>query len=296
MKLVSDSDLKFNHASEIFESAIRELVSPIPGVELPWWPLMSSELGGLRPGELTLLCAPTGAGKTQLMASVACQLWIQHIPTFIAPVETGDRDFIIRMFSVMDAKDWNTGKAHLVERVEELVRKYSKPFRESPLYLASYDNRVAIEDMEAMLRYQAQVNGVRVALLDNLNFFLKIEKSADQLLVMDEAVRVIGNVAKQTKMHIVLVCHPKKTEGGRVVSEFDLKGSSSLVQEASNVLLWNRPPADSTRIGTDREAVFKKVRRRGTAVNKPFWFSYAGGRLVESESKPAVKTNYYAPF
>lgn len=284
--LVSDKDLKFNHAVEIFENALRELVSPLPGIDLPWWPGMSSEIGGLRPGELTLLCAPTGAGKTQLLASIACQIWTQKIPTFIAPVETGDLDFVIRMLSVMDQKDWNTGKAHSPDKAMALLETHAKLFRESPLYFATYDNRVAIEDMDAMLRYQAHVNGVRVVLLDNLNFFLRIEKSADQLLVMDEAVRVIGNAAKQTKMHIILVCHPKKTEGGRVVSEFDLKGSSSLVQEAANVLLWNRPPEDSMHLNTDREAVFKKVRRRGTAVNKAFWFSYAGGRLVEKSNTP----------
>lgn len=277
----TDSDLNFNHASALLAGALHELAFPVPGIDLFWWQRFNDVTGGLRAGELTLVCAPTGAGKTQFLANVACQMWIQNVPTFIAPVETGDQDFLIRMCSVMDGVDWNTGQAHSQDKVMRLSEKYARRFEESPLYLASYDNRVSIEDMEAMLRFQVQANGVKVALLDNLNFFLKIERASDQNLVIDEAVRMIGNVAKQTKLHIMLVCHPKKTDGGRVVSEFDLKGSSSLVQEAANVLLWNRPPSEAAALDTDREAVFKKMRRRGTAVNKAFWFAYKGGRFEE---------------
>lgn len=281
MTTIAECDLQFNRAGEVFVRSLNELVNPMPGVDLFWWPKMNAEIGGLRGGELSLVCAPTGAGKTQLLANIACQLWIQEVPTFIAPVETGDSDFLIRMCSVMESADWNTGIAHDAAKVMRLAEKYKNRFESAPLYLATYDNRVALEDMEAMLRFQSQANGVRVALLDNLNFFMKISRAADQLLEMDEAVRLFRNCAKQTGMHVVLVCHPKKTEGGRVVSEFDIKGSASLVQEASNVLLWNRPPEDALAVATDREAVFKKMRRRGTAVGKRFWFAYKGGRFEE---------------
>lgn len=287
MSAANDSDLKFNQAGKLFAGALNELVNPIPGIDLFWWPRLNELTGGLRASELSLLCAPTGAGKTQLLANVACQLWLQNVPTFVAPVETGDQDFLIRMCSVLDGVDWNTGRAHSEDKVMRLSEKYKKRFDESPLYLASYDNRVSIEDMEAMLRFQVQVNGVRVALLDNLNFFLKVEKSSEQIIAIDEAVRMMGNVAKQTKVHIILVCHPKKTDGGRILSEFDLKGSSSLVQEAANVLLWNRPDPEAPALDTDREAVFKKMRRRGTAVNKALWFAYKGGRF-EEKSLPGV--------
>jgi len=279
--VIADHDLKFNQAASVFDGAMWDLANPVESIRLPWWPHIDGAMGGLRPGELTLITAPTGAGKTQLEANLACQMLIQKVPTFVAPVETGDRDFIIRMCSVLEEKDWNTGAVYSGASVMALSAKYRAMFEDAPFYLATYDNRVALEDMDAMLRYQCQVNKVRVALLDNLNFFLKIDRSSDQNLVMDEAVRVIGNVAKQTGMHIILICHPKKTEGGRIVSEFDIKGSASLVQEAANVLLWNRPAEEHAALITDREAVFKKMRRRGTVVGKQFWFSYKGGKFSE---------------
>jgi hypothetical protein len=67
-----------------------------------------------------------------------------------------------------------------------------------------------------------------------------------------------------------MIMHPKKTEHGRVESEFDIKGSSTAVQEAHNVFLFNRPGADllEQEIAKpfDREIKIAKMRRRGRAV------------------------------
>jgi hypothetical protein len=91
--------------------------------------------------------------------------------------------------------------------------------------------------------------------------------------------------AKDLPMHIILIVHPRKTDGGRVESEFDIKGSSTAVQECSNVALYNRPKNEDlesrARAFTDRELVFRKIRKRGMNVGRPVWFSYEGGRLQE---------------
>lgn len=280
------SDLGFKHASELLESVVSELTNPPMGNPLPWWTAFTDETGGLRGGELSVLSAPTGAGKTQLLANIACQLWEGNIPCFVAPVETGDRDFLIRMISVLERTDWNTGKAYPADRVNKLLDKYLKAIETRPLYISTYENRVAVEDMEALLRLMA-TKGVRVALLDNLNFFLKVTRSSDQLLEIDEAVRVIGNVAKQTKMHIILICHPKKpeTKDTRITSENELKGSSTIVQEAANVFLWNRPEENSNCHSTDRFLTIRKMRKRGILYNKSYRFSYSGGRFEEFKGR-----------
>src|SRR5690606_528147 len=95
-------ETRYFSASALAVDALEYLVSPPSGVAFPWWPKFNALLGGLRMHEMTLLCAPTGAGKTQLLANIACQMWLQKVGTFVAPVETGDVDFLVRMFSVLE--------------------------------------------------------------------------------------------------------------------------------------------------------------------------------------------------
>lgn len=277
--------LEYRHVSDVWVNAAEELLNPAIGVPLPWWPRFTGLLGGMRPHELTLLCAPTGAGKTQLLANLSAQLLIGKIPHFVAPVETGDTDFVRRVISCLAKRDYNNGDGVNGDELQKLTAQYANIVAKGPLNLATYDNRVAIEDMLTMLKYQHQTYGTRVALLDNLNFFLKVVSSQHEKAEMDNAMHEFVMLAKKLPMHIILIVHPRKTEKGRVESEFDIKGSSTAVQEAANVLLFNRPLPEDVEKGrreiTDRELVFKKIRKRGENTNKPIWLAYAGGRLQE---------------
>lgn len=277
--------LNYRRVSDLWENACEAMMSPPLGIRLPWWPAVTYLTGGLRPNEITLLCAPTGAGKTQLMANISAQLLMQDAPHFVAPVETGDIDFLVRVMSVLEQRDMNTGDPVDGTIVKSLTAKYKDTVFDRGLYIATYDNRVEVSEMIAMLKYMHAEYGCRVALLDNLNFFLKVVSSQNEKAEMDNAIHEFVMLAKAIPTHIILIVHPKKTDGGRVLSEFDIKGSSTAVQEVANVCLFNRPdPKDvenGKRYSTDRELVFRKIRKRGMHVGKPVWLAFDNGRYQE---------------
>jgi hypothetical protein len=153
------------------------------------------------------------------------------------------------------------------------------------LFISPHDNRVPVDEMIATLMFMCQEKKCQVALLDNLNFFLDVVSSQMEKAEMDNAIHEFVMLVKKIPMHIILVVHPKKTDDGRVVSEFDIKGSSTAVQECANIILFNRPLKkeidDYTREWSDRELVFKKIRKRGMFVNKPIWFKFENGKYFE---------------
>ena len=100
---------------------------------------------------------------------------------------------------------------------------------------------------------------------------------------MDRVIHELILFCKRVDVHIIMVMHPKKTEGGRVVSEFDIKGSSTAVQEAHNIFLFNRARATKDGLVTpsDRELTLNKMRRRGSHVGKTLIFGSTGTRYEE---------------
>lgn len=282
-------NLPYRSLVDVWPDARREAENPPMGQGLPWWPKLNDLIGGLRPHEITLLCAPTGSGKTTLLANISTQLLLTGVPHFAAPVETGDSDYALRVASAIEEHEFNDGHAVPQDKIIRAERVVQEWARKTPFNISTYDDRVAAEDMENMLIYQHSMYGAKVAVLDNLNFFLKVGKSQDANQEMDETMHRFVMLRKRLPIHIILVVHPKKTDGGRVESEFDIKGSSTAVQECNNVLLFNRPRAEDVerkyRHWNDRELVFKKIRKRGYNVNKAVWITYARGQYREAKPK-----------
>lgn len=270
----------------VTEESFKLAISPPRGVGLPWWPKLNHALGGLRPNELTLITAPTGSGKTALLSNISVQLLASGVSQFVASVETGRHDYFLRMASAMDAFDFNSGDPVPVSKCEEFARKHRLDLKKNNAWFAKYDDRVLVEDMVQLLQEQVEQHKIKVALLDNLNFFLKVTSSHMEKQEMDTAIHTFVMLVKKLPIHVILVVHPKKTQDGRVTSEFDIKGSSTAVQEASNVLLFNRVEKEKIESGlftaTHRELMIAKLRRRGKFVGSKFYFMFSEGRYLET--------------
>jgi RecA-family ATPase len=276
---------------EVYKQAIEELHQPFPSMRLKSWGKFDLITGGLRVREFTIICGPTGKGKTTFLANLTKQLLQEKIKVYVASVETGDTDFAKRIMSVFAQEDLNTGDAVSLDKLAEFNRRHGEVFVGDGLHLALFDDRVPVEILERELRYHCAEKGCKVAMLDNLNFFMDTVDERDWLREMDRVIHKLVILAKQIDMHIIMVMHPKKTDGGRVESEFDIKGSSTAVQEAHNVLLFN-PPAEhickadaEIHPRTHREIKFAKLRRRG---------KFAGARLVfKNESGAYIEKGMY---
>jgi replicative DNA helicase len=279
--------LPYSKLSDLIAEASNEIIHPVEGIQLTLFPKLSELIGGLRPHEVTLMCAGTGVGKTELLASFAAQLLVSKVPTFVAPIETGKSDFAKRILSAFAGENLNTGAAHHEEKIKAICNKFVDILA-GPLMISHHEDRVSVEEMAALLAYQSSVYGVKVSVLDNLNFFMQPTDSRNINIEMDNAIHEFVILVKKLPMHVILVVHPKKPDKNgeqRLTSEFDIKGSSTAVQESANVLLINRPAQsdldNNLRHPNDRELTFKKIRRRGWNINKPVWLSYAHGKYGE---------------
>lgn len=273
--------------ADVYLETLTELTKPYPSILLPSWANFNRMVGGFRSREFTILCGSTGAGKTTFLANLSAQLLYREVKHFVMSVETGHTDFMKRVLSVLAGEDLNTGDPVSAEKLHKLHMNNAKLLESRMIELSLYDNRVPVEqlvyDLGAM-----HAKGCKIAFVDNLNFFMEVTSAQNQVIEMDRVVHELVIFCKQTDMHVVLVMHPKKTIGSstRVESEFDIKGSSTSVQEATNVWLFNRPREEDVKNGDrckyDRELTLRKLRRRGKYAGNTIVFENQNTRYVES--------------
>lgn len=257
---------------DLYSVAARELLFPAPSIPLSDFPKLTVMTGGVRANEFTILCGATGSGKTTFCSNLSASMIRQGVKHFVASVETGATDYVKRVMSVLAGEDWNTGEEVARERLTEFHARHGRYMQSDRLVLSMYDNRFPVETLMADLATAYRDHGCQVAIVDNLNFFMEVCRANESVAEMDRVIHELIIFCKRVPIHVVMVMHPKKTDHGRVESEFDVKGSATAVQEAHNILLFNRPHPDLIKSGLatpdDREVKVAKMRRKGKFVHR----------------------------
>lgn len=282
---------------EVLDKAAVEILTPPTGVPLDGWTNFNRMTGGLRPREFSIFCGPTGAGKSLWLANLTAKLIEQDQKVFVAPIEIGEVDFTKMVLSVLGGHDFISGEPADDESRKKLhwtLKTYQEKIIKN-LVVTTYSSRVDINEFIDLMKFVQDTHEANIMIVDNLNFMLKPARGGDQTLEMDETVHKFVQAVKVTPMHIFLVMHPRKTVDGKIVSEFDIKGSSTAVQEATNILLMNRMTREEQdNYGLtpyDREFVFKKLRKRGKFVNQVFYMRNEDGKGRYTEVERSSSNN-----
>lgn len=257
------------------------LCNPPESIKIPGMNLFNECVGGFRSSEYTILCGSTGSGKTSWLSQLSAGLLEAKVKHFVMSVENGHLDYLARVVSVLVNEDLNTGDPVPKEKILRIGANLYEQLFTDYIKFSTYDNRIPLEQLVRDLEW-AVANECKIVFIDNLNFFMEVTSEKSAVYEMDRVTHELVIFCKRNPIHIVMVMHPKKGfMGTRVLSEYDIKGSSTSVQEANNILLFNRPDPERVRNGdtkyTDRELYIAKLRRRG---------KYQGRTLVYNGERP----------
>lgn len=269
---------------DLLGDAYQNLANPSPAVFFEDFPMLMKVTGGFRPREFSILCGSTGVGKTTFIAGLSASMIKQSIPHYVASVETGSEDYVRRILSAFADRDLNTGEPISKDYLFSLHKRHRTTLTTSSLQLALYENRTTVEELMSDIAEAHFSHGSKIAIIDNLNFFLEITRAQDSIIEMDRVIHELIIFCKQIDVHVIMIMHPRKNtdpRDTRVESEFEIRGSSLAVQEAHNVFLLNRPRQEDVEAGThtvyDRELKIAKMRRMGRAVGKKIFFRSENG-------------------
>lgn len=221
------------------------------------WECLDYYLQGLRKGEVTVVTADTGAGKTTFCTQLMVNCAMQGIPVWINSWEMKPETTMRKLASIVLRRPMKVCpfNAHENEQFDEWALRYK-------VYINPNTIGTDINSLSQQLVVAKQL-GIEIVMLDHLDYLVNTRKEKLHEAI-DETVKRLHELAFGLGMHFVLICHPRQSSSGsEEIGMHALKGSSSIKQYADNILILHRCAR------TDNTADPNKVKIR-VAKNRMF--------------------------
>ncbi len=219
------------------------------------WSKLDAIIGGFREEQVIVVSALTKSGKTAFCVDLTSRMASENPAWF--PFEESARE-LVRKF---------------IERGE------NPPHALTPLVMKGN----TIEWIEKRIIESIAKFDTKVVFIDQLDFIVPMGGDNHALRV-GQAMRDLKEIAKKWGVTIFLICHLSKAKMDMQPTLEDLKGSSSIGQEADTViLLWRESKREHGQmVVTDNLNVSVQANRRmGRTGNVKM--HYSGGRFTEKE-------------
>lgn len=221
---------------------------------------LDARIKGLGPGEVFVVAARPGAGKTEFVCLLAYEsAVVRKEPILILNYEIKEKKVAHRILKYQydfSNSDLRSGKIEesVVEKMEKDIE-----FRASPIYIIDA-NGVKVEELSALIRKYRTKCGVKLVAID----YLQLMKSKDRHLKGEEMVSALSHGVKAAAMEndvpIILLAQLNRATDARPQKRpqlEDLKGSGAIEADADMVgLIWSPGKVNVPDLNEDQKKAF----------------------------------------
>jgi twinkle protein len=208
--------------------------------------LLDKRIIGFNPSELTIWSGSNGSGKSSILSQLA--------------IEGIDQGFKVAMFSgeLMADRVLNwlqlqcAGKKHTQATqyenfytVPEQAKEQINKWLEGKLYIYNNDLGTKVENVLSAIRDCIEKNKIDMVILDNMMSLSLASVSGERYEKQTALVLALCELAKKYNVHIMFVCHPRKSLG--FLRKTDISGASDLVNACDNCMIIHRVNMDFKR-------------------------------------------------
>jgi replicative DNA helicase len=227
---------------------------------------------GLHPGQMIIVAARPGVGKSTLGLDIARSCSVKHSMTsVIFSLEMSRTEIVMRMLSAeakIRLQDMRGGRMS-DDDWTRLARRMSE-ISEAPLFIDDSPNMTMME-IRAKARRLKQRNDLKLVVLDYLQLMSSGKRVESRQQEVSEFSRNLKLLAKELEVPVIAISQlnrgpEQRTDKRPMLS--DLRESGSLEQDADMVILLNRPDAwerDDPRAG-EADLIIAKHRAGPTAT------------------------------
>jgi twinkle protein len=248
------------------------------------WNGFNNKLGGIRQGELVLLTAGTGIGKSQVCREITHHLISKKQKVGYIALEESVKRSIRGIVSVGLNK-----LIHLPDVREKISEeKILEEFDKVKNYICFYDHFGSsdTEDLMNRIRYMVQSLDCKTIILDHISIVVSGIGEGDERRLIDNTMTQLRKLVEELGCALFLVSHLKRPEGkgheeGSQVSLSQLRGSSSLASLADAVVAFERDQQDEIQNNVMKVRVLKNRYSGDTGIACNLIYNKETGRLTE---------------
>lgn len=240
---------------------------------------LDEKIVGFRPGELVVIAARPGVGKTALGLNIFKHVTIDlKMPAAFFSLEMTDEELAYRMISCMSSVNGNA------IRQKHLTDEEWNNFLNAVEVYKSAKDRIIIDDTPAISistlnerakRIQRQF-GIKMIIVDYLQLVTSLSKkvqSREQEVA--DVSRELKRVAKDLHVPVIAMAQLNRAVETRAVKQpimSDIRESGSVEQDADKILFIHREGYDpKSKQDNEAEIIIAKQRNGPTGTIKLFW-------------------------
>ena len=224
MRLLSYNDLELKVTDEVQNP---DKYNGVPFAH-PCFKRFTKMMLGFRPGELTIITGPTGAGKTTFLAQYSLVLsMFSDVTTLWGSFEVKPERLLARTLLPQ------------FKILKEHSDKNLKDFSQVPIFFAPAIRNDNVREFIEMLHNAVAQSDCKHIIIDNLQFLLGATRE-DRFTLQDRFVVELRKFTTETDIHVTLVCHPRKYQTDLPIAMDQIYGGVRLVQEADNVMILQK--------------------------------------------------------
>lgn len=200
--------------------------------------------GGLQPGQMVIVAARPGMGKSTLAMDIARHATVvEKVPTLFVSLEMSQHEMMLRILSAQGGVSLNSlRKRQLTDTQWQQVHSASQKISDAPLWLEDSPG-ITPMGLRSKAR-QMRRQGLGLIVLDYIQLMSSGKKVESRQVEVSEFSRQIKLLGKELGVPVVALSQLNRSaeqRADRIPQLSDLRESGSLEQDADLVALLHRP-------------------------------------------------------
>lgn len=231
----------------------------------------------LRPGELTIWAGVNGHGKTTYLSHVMLNVMGEGQRVCLASLEMKPVESMAKMARQAGAT---------AQPTPAFIRAFGT-WTDGRLWVFDHVGRIAGSRILALATYVRKELGIQHLVVDSL---MKCGIGVDDYTGQKDFVDGLCAIARDTGLHVHLVCHMRKGENEKIApGKFDVKGAGEISDLADNlVIVWKnlrKPEPKEGEQGSDEPDAYVRIgkqRHFSWEGSFAFWFERESQQFLEA--------------
>lgn len=214
-----------------------------PMADVTPWVNINRRVKAWRPGNLIVLGAPQGTGKTSWTLNVAAHWARQECPAMVYCLEMHISELIQHVLCAHYQRE--------EEQIDGTVIVHARrDLGHWPLYLGANPKITKPKDLFELLRQAIRRYGLRLLVFDNIHALARsVDHRVEEVSALSKQFKAL---AMEMEIPVLLIAQPRKLTPGMIMTPWDFKDSVDLYSDADQMVILHRAMTGKK---TDRDAI-----------------------------------------